>query len=961
MIFASDSTMNPVTPASNQSHANVTNSPPHSPVPANAGPDGQWMVEFQQTMRAFLQTQERVTLAYLNSLRGGPPLAARSHTAALPALSNQGAIQPATVQPPSPSMVPVVHHSEPNATPAPTPWVNRADAAPLDRSLSAAIVPAQTPTVEPANAVIEIIASRAASPTVTPRPASLTKEAAPEKAVALSLAGLTATLLDLVSQRTGYPASMLSMDADIEGELGIDSIKRTEILGLFSHQLNGVDEDNRADFLRQISSAKTFGAILAGAVKLLPESSNGQVSASGSENDAATGESPPRDRTSPTIARFSADELGQLLIEITSRRTGYPASVLSLDVDIEGELGIDSIKRIEILNEFRLAVLPDTEPPAAYMERTVKAKTLGEIVRAMVDVLSDAPAAAGAEVKPLAVEPAASDRADPIDSTVSRDSTSGSPAECHRSVLVVVPESLETTIRCRLRDGIVLVVDDADSDLGSRLVQRVASTGRVAKLLSLDLFTTLEVAQQAIDLVRSEGSIAGLIYLPALREGKPFGTLGIDEAWQCVQHEVKPVLFLLQALTPELDAEEERAFAFLAASLAGGDFDGNDASEAAYPWRGGLAGLLRCAQSEWQHARFRCVDFDEEPSLETLIDELHAGGPVETGYRKSRRLKLVSRREELPELDDDASLELDDNDVVLLTGGARGITALLAMELAKRTPARLVLVGRTRLVDAAEFATIANLDEAAVRQMLIESNSRAGRAVSPVRIQNEVKRRIAEKEVYQNLNAMRQVGAKVEYVECDACDPQAFGQCLTDLEQRLGDLTAIVHGAGIIEDKLLRDKSAESFDRVLRTKLMPLLIMNEQISLKNLKFLMVFSSIAGQIGNPGQGDYSAANETLNRLARWVTNQGPGRAVAMNWGPWDGSGMVQPDVARQFASRGIHLVPVDAGLEAAWNELVPGRSERVRVLIGTGPWSSGPRYTAPQTARPVAEAVEVVSR
>ena len=183
MIFASDSTMNPVTPASNQSHANVTNSPPHSPVPANAGPDGQWMVEFQQTMRAFLQTQERVTLAYLNSLRGGPPLAARSHTAALLALSNQGAIQPVTVQPPSPSMAPVVHHSEPNATPAPTPWVNRADAAPLDRSLSAAIVPAQTPTVEPANAVIEIIASRAASPTVTPRPASLTKEAASEKVV----------------------------------------------------------------------------------------------------------------------------------------------------------------------------------------------------------------------------------------------------------------------------------------------------------------------------------------------------------------------------------------------------------------------------------------------------------------------------------------------------------------------------------------------------------------------------------------------------------------------------------------------------------------------------------------------------------------------------------------------------------------------------------------------------------
>ena len=974
MNSATDDPMNPVTPTSNPFHTRDANSPPHRMVAANVGIDGQWLVEFQQTMRAFLQTQERVTLAYLNSLRGGPPLAARPNIAALPASSNQGVIQQTTVQPPSPSIAHAVHQTEPNAMPSSSQRVHHADAAPLVRSPSTGTVPAHPPTVEPVKVAARQIDSRAASTPATQQPALQPIRATSSTPAAVSLDGLSATLLDLVSQRTGYPASMLSMDADIEGELGIDSIKRTEILGLFSNHLNGVDDEIRATYLHQISSAKTFGAILDAAMKLLADSASGQESVSvpaeatpsaGSVTNAAVTDGlTSRGDVSSTTASFSARELGKLLIDITSQRTGYPASVLSLDVDIEGELGIDSIKRIEILSEFRLAVFSaGTEPPAAYMERVGKAKMLGEIVQAMVDVLGEAQAVAGsgAEAAPVVVEPATSDRTESMDSTSSTDSTSGSIVGCHRSVMVVVPEPLEMAIRCRLRDGILLVVDDAESDLGLRLVQRVTATGRIARLLRSDAFTTLDAAQQVIDPVRSDGSIAGLIYLPALREGKPFGTLGIDEAWQCVQHEVKSVLFLLQALTPELSADGEQDFAFLAATLAGGDFDGNDESEAAYPWRGGLAGLLRCAQSEWKNARFRCVDFDEQPSLETLIDELHAIGPVEVGYRNSSRLKLVSRREELPELDDDAALELDGNDVVLLTGGARGITALLAMELAKRTPARLVLVGRTRLVDAAEFAAIANLDEAGVRQMLIEANSREGRAVSPARIQNEVRRKIAEQEVYQNLQAMRQVGATVEYIECDACDPRAFGQCLTDLEQRIGDITAIVHGAGIIEDKLLRDKSAESFDRVLRTKLMPLLVMNEQISLKNLKFLMVFSSVASQIGNPGQGDYAAANETLNRIARWVSNQGPARAVAMNWGPWDGSGMVQPDVARQFASRGIHLVPVDAGLSAAWNELVPGRSERVRVLIGTGPWSTGPQISAPQTARPVFEAVEVVGR
>ena len=156
------------------------------------------------------------------------------------------------------------------------------------------------------------------------------------------------------------------------------------------------------------------------------------------------------------------------------------------------------------------------------------------------------------------------------------------------------------------------------------------------------------------------------------------------------------------------------------------------------------------------------------------------------------------------------------------------------------------------------------------------------------------------------------------------------------MRRRLGEIDGLIHGAGIIEDRLIPDKTPESFDRVLEQSSIPCWFLCGNSATERLKFALLFSSVAGFFGNPGQVDYAAANEALNRIAGRLKNVGYKKVVAINWGPWSGAGMVKPEVARQFESRGVPMVTLGAGRLAVVCELAH-QSDDVRVLIGPGPW------------------------
>jgi NAD(P)-dependent dehydrogenase (short-subunit alcohol dehydrogenase family) len=196
-----------------------------------------------------------------------------------------------------------------------------------------------------------------------------------------------------------------------------------------------------------------------------------------------------------------------------------------------------------------------------------------------------------------------------------------------------------------------------------------------------------------------------------------------------------------------------------------------------------------------------------------------------------------------------------------------------------------------------------------------------------------------------NLADFRASGAAVEYHAVDVTDEAAIRALVADVTGRLGRIDGVVHGAGVIEDKLLADKKSDSWSRVVDTKVIGLLLLQKLVDPSNLKFFTVFSSVAGRYGNSGQSDYATANELMNRLCMSLqTRWGERVAVsALCWGPWGatkfGAGMVTAETEAKFAEKGVGLVTASLGRRLFRQELVRSAGTPVEVICGAAPWES----------------------
>jgi NAD(P)-dependent dehydrogenase (short-subunit alcohol dehydrogenase family) len=203
---------------------------------------------------------------------------------------------------------------------------------------------------------------------------------------------------------------------------------------------------------------------------------------------------------------------------------------------------------------------------------------------------------------------------------------------------------------------------------------------------------------------------------------------------------------------------------------------------------------------------------------------------------------------------------------------------------------------------------------------------------TPAEIDRRLARIVKDRRIRANLAAMRAAGARVEYHALDIRDGEAFGSLIDAIYDRWGRIDGVLHGAGMIDDKLIRDKSTESFDAVFATKVIPATVLTNKLRPESLKFLLFFSSIAGRFGNAGQCDYSAANEVLNKLAARASQDWPYvHTLAINWGPWDG-GMVNDTLRRLFVAKGIHPVPVEKGKQHCLDELDRGNNGNPEIVV-----------------------------
>jgi NAD(P)-dependent dehydrogenase (short-subunit alcohol dehydrogenase family) len=374
----------------------------------------------------------------------------------------------------------------------------------------------------------------------------------------------------------------------------------------------------------------------------------------------------------------------------------------------------------------------------------------------------------------------------------------------------------------------------------------------------------------------------------------------------------------------------------------------------------GTLGICKTLHHEYPRLHVRTIDVNRELADDLLaarlLQELTAEDDLlEVGLTRQGRWQLVLKEDPAPR--SLPPLALDADSVVLITGGAAGITAEMARSLASNARPRLILVGRSPRPEP-EAQRTRGLDKIALRQLFVQDARRTQATVLPAEIERSINRLLKDRQILATLDACTAAGARVEYHSLDVRDAQAFGELIDNLYARFGRIDGVVHGAGIIEDKRIADKTLASFASVFRTKAASAWTLAHKLRADSLKFLVFFGSVSGRFGNAGQVDYSAANEALNKLADHLAARlcahgaGP-RMVCINWGPWD-AGMVSDELRRAYASRGIGLIPVEVGTQAFLDELrLRGGSAEVVISASVEQMAQAARGTAsPKPAPPI---------
>ncbi|NGY63741.1 SDR family NAD(P)-dependent oxidoreductase [Lentzea sp. NEAU-D13] len=555
----------------------------------------------------------------------------------------------------------------------------------------------------------------------------------------------------------------------------------------------------------------------------------------------------------------SADDVRSALLAIVAEKTGYPTDMLDPAMDVEADLGIDSIKRVEIMGGLR-EQFPDAQE--ASPEQLAELRTLDDIVRFVTEQAGE-----------VTATPKAREGAPGI----------GRKQAC--LLAVPAPDQLDAPFRARN----ALVVGSAP------FAAALAESG----------WTTWGAPQDVPDdadldlVVHADGTLTSALLLARDTH---------------------------QRLTAA--AAGGRA-AFLVVTRLDGllGFGGVERETAVL---GGLPGLVKTLAIEAPSLFCRVVDLapslTDERCAALLLAELHDAQLLpEIAYDAEgvRRVVTVSdsRSDLLPSGPPVDSPGPDD--LFVVTGGGRGVTAACVVELARRYRTGLLLLGRTALADEPSWA--ADVPERELRGVIAQNSDGKPKPREVDRIARDL---LAQREIRDTLSSIRSHGAQADYVAVDVTDARAVAEVLAGKP-----ITGVVHGAGVLADQLIADKTPEDVARVLAPKLTGLASVLDALELERLRHVVLFSSVAGFFGNRAQSDYAMANEALNRIACSLKRSLPSAAVtAINWGAWEG-GMVTPELARMFASRGIPLIPLDEGVRLFADQFTPERSGDVVCVAG----------------------------
>jgi malonyl CoA-acyl carrier protein transacylase len=771
---------------------------------------------------------------------------------------------------------------------------------------------------------------------IAPALAAAPHAAAPPAAPAKDSAGdsVKERILALVVEKTGYPEDMLDLDLDLEADLGVDTVKQAEMFAAIREIYHIPRDENR-----KLRDYPTLAHVIRFVYERRPDLASAAPSSPAVAEPPLPAPSPVTDvliAQAPTDV-ITDDSIKEKVLEIVAEKTGYPKDMLDLDLDLEADLGIDTVKQAEMFAAIRAAYnIPRDE--------NVKLRdfpTLAHVIKfarrgpGLIGASTLVPPAAQEKHEPTAEKPSASPAPTPL--KVARPALASLDAANRVPRRVPVPVLRPELRMCKptgvsLERGRRVVVMADKGGVAEALAQSLQKAG--VEVLRIENAPDAEALANRLKEFLAAGPVHGVYWLPALDNEGNLRDLDLATWHEAVRVRVKSLHGTMRALYEQI----AQPGTFLVSATRLGGQHGYDEAGAVAPLGGAVAGFSKAYKRERPDVLVKAVDFEAQRNAEEvagiLIEEtVRDPGALEIGYKAG--LRWTIGLEEQPAADGQPGLTLDENTVFLITGAAGSIVSAITADLAAASGGIFYLLDLVPEPDAnnPDLKRFASDKEGLKRELFARIQARGERA-TPALVEKELAALERAQAARSAIDAVLAAGGTPHYFSVNLADADAVQRVIQQVRQRNGHIDVLLHAAGLDRSHSLADKDAREFDLVFDVKSDGFFNLLRAAGDMPLRATVAFSSIAGRFGNVGQTDYSSANDLLCKItSSFRTTRPATRGIAIDWTAWGGIGMAtRGSVPKVMELAGIDMLPAEAGVPLIRRELTAGGT-RGEIVIG----------------------------
>ena len=722
-------------------------------------------------------------------------------------------------------------------------------------------------------------------------------------------------ILDLVVDKTGYPKDMLDLDLDLEADLGVDTVKQAELFAAVREIYNIPRDENR-----KLRDYPTLSHVIGFVYEQRPDLAMAVPTAT--TETAVVAPTPVA-----TTATAGIDEITDTVLDIVAEKTGYPKDMLDLDLDLEADLGVDTVKQAEMFAAVRAAYnIPRDE--------NLKLRdfpTLAHVIRFARE------GTAIQQPSPVVISPAR-EVDQPAEHTVPLIAPVAATFEAANAVprRVPVPLLRPPLFLCK-PTGVILGASSRVVIMPDRAGVAEALTAKLQQLgvevLSFDSQPDAKSLTESLQQWSATGPVQGVYWLPALDDEGPLSSMNVASWREALRVRVKSLYVTAKALYEQVG----HAGKFMVSATSLGGQHGYDGCGATAPLGGAVAGFTKTFKRERMDATAKVVDFETGRSAQEIADLLVAEtlndpGAVEIGYKNQSRWTMGLQ--EQPADDGRPGMVLNHETVFLVTGAAGSIVSAITSDLAAASGGTFYLLDLVPEPDPTNddirrFAS----DKEGLKRDLAARIKAGGKRPTPAMIEKELAALERAHAAQSAIDAVKAAGGTPCYFSVNLTDADAVAAIIEQVRQRSGRIDVLLHAAGLERSHFLPDKDAKEFDLVFDVKADGWFNLLKAIGEMPLAATVAFSSVAGRFGNAGQADYSAANDLLCKITSSFRSTRPQtRGIVIDWTAWGGIGMAtRGSIPKMMEVAGIDMLPPEAGVPFIRRELTVG-STRGELVV-----------------------------